>query len=73
MKFETKFNIGEYAFIIHNNKLVAYTIDNIQVISNFDGNKGMTTINYSLSSYKETVIRQEEELYKTKEELLNSL
>jgi hypothetical protein len=73
MKIETKFNIGDDVFRIYNSKIVIYEIYNIniKVYKNCYHSVGVK-IKYELLG-RPNVLVEEEELFATKQELLDSL
>ena len=77
-KFNTKFKVGEILYTLINKKITKVEINNIEAIINIGyGDISVINIKYSLVLYDYT--RKylgyclEEDLYKTKEELINNL
>lgn len=71
MTIETKFNIGDEVWCMHNNKVYISFIQEVRVRKN---NK-KTKIEYIVESMQKIDfgLKKEDELYPTKEELLKSL
>lgn len=72
MKIETKFNMGDSAFVMYNNKVVPILIMGVHY--SLDKYTGETTYYYADISTDNGLERfKEKEVFKTKKELLESL
>lgn len=76
-KFNTKFNVGEVLYTLINKKIRKVKIEKIEVnITITDCDNSIIYIKYSCilnDNYKYIGYVNEEDLYKTKEELINNL
>lgn len=82
MDIKTKYDIGDKVYAMHNNKVVSFTIDEIEVM--FYSKKPQLVKYYSKERYEEYSFssgyneshrwyKYEDSLFPSKEELLNSL
>lgn len=76
--FDTKFKVGETLYTLVNKKIKEIKIEKIEVnITITDGNKSIIYIKYSCTlnsnGYEYIGYVNEEDLYKTKEKLINNL
>ncbi len=67
MEVKTKFNIGDIVFLISNNKVSSQKVTGLAI----DVEDGKVEVSYSLTFSESKV--DESKLFKTKEELINSL
>lgn len=67
MEVKTKFDIGDIVFLISNNKVSSQKVTGLAI----DVEDGKVEVSYSLT-FSESKI-DESKLFKTKEELINSL
>lgn len=75
MELKTKYNIGDKVWTVNNNKAVCFEINGINIIHRAVDEGYKTSASMTLIQYKGILIdwTLEENLYVTKEELLNSL
>jgi hypothetical protein len=75
MEINTKFNIGDKVFYIHNNKLCKGVVRDIHVLVFPVGLKRNISISYSIRNSFNIEIADffEKDLFETKEELINNL
>lgn len=69
MKIETKFNIGDTVWAMNDNKALSFTVSRIDV--SVVGNK--VGISYMVSLYGLYLGREEQDIFATKKELIESL
>ena len=70
MEIKTKFNEGDYAFLMRHDKVLRIKVEKIHI----KVSRGLTKINYDLFSHTLQMHDVTENgLYKTKQELLDSL
>lgn len=67
MEVKTKFDIGDIVFLISNNKVSSQKVTGLAI----DVEDGKVEVSYSLTFSESKV--DESKLFKTKEELINSL
>ena len=77
-KFNTKFKVGEVLYTLLNKKIIKVEVNNIEALIDITYNdSSVINIKYSLvlfdHSRKYLGYCSEEDLYKTKEELINNL
>ncbi len=74
MQIETKFNIGDEVFTMYSDKIVKATVNRVKIIRSNDmcpwGNILLYNLQMTRGGYLD---REEDKLFKTKEELIASL
>lgn len=73
MTIETKYNIGERVYFMHNNKVDNACISDIDVLIRYDRNHIRSNPDVSIYYYIDSRKYSELNLFPTKEELIKSL
>ena len=81
MEIKTKFNIGDKVWTLHENKIVKFTINQIEanvyddeiLIKYGSKERIKQTVSWSIFQQELSISKKESELFSAKEELINSL